>query len=564
MQAPITCQLCEESREIKWKCLQCNFLMCSRCKKIHQKVKSSDQHKIIDIKDIAEFQQHSSDPDFNTIECGVHAGQIYCLFCQTCEEVVCPSCIAKTHNEHKMTVINEAYNLAMKSIKCINSEVKQKLSEIVTTKSKLGAIKSSENLKYAKEKKKVLARNNLLKDEVNKLTRKLLNELEQKHDELMKSVNHEENRSEKIRQDLELRNNNISKIVRSNNAIQVFRTYKEEKLAEEMNALQITTKFKKLPEFLPGNIQSLESLYGKLHEPEDKYTDIFSCFEFKVIQQYKTDMPIFEELICGNDGLMWISFTNGNVLQKICLSKGSTLNIQAYDVTPLSIALLPSGDLVISSMKSYLNILSQSTGAITESKYGVAPLQTVAVHVTKTNQIIVGAREKGPPFPVNGPRQVIVMNMQGKKKKRYHLDNKRNPIFSQPRSITTDSDNNIYVLDLLSIEMNQGRIVSLNNSSGVKWTYDGHQMANKELLFAPKDFVTTPLNNIIVVDNNHMIHILNRTGECIHFVHTTEFDIHWPRSIDIDKSGTLYIGCKINNKWDPWEAKVHVVQFSGF
>lgn len=44
--------------------------MCSRCKKIHQKVKSSDQHKIIDIKDIAEFQQHSSGPDFNTLNVG--------------------------------------------------------------------------------------------------------------------------------------------------------------------------------------------------------------------------------------------------------------------------------------------------------------------------------------------------------------------------------------------------------------------------------------------------------------------------------------------------------------
>ncbi|XP_052103491.1 uncharacterized protein LOC127736972 [Mytilus californianus] len=463
-----------------------------------------------------------------------------------------------------MTVMNEAYDLAMESIKCMNSEVKQKLSEIFSGKSKLGAIKSSEKLKLDTEKKKVLNQDNLLKDEVNKLTRKILNELDQKHRELMKSVNHEENKSEKQLQDLELRNNIISKAVSSNNAIQVFRTYKEEKIAEEMKALQITTKFKKLPEFFPGNIQSFELLYGKLHEPEDKYTDLFNNFEFKVIQQYKTDLPLVEDLVCCDDGFMWISFTNGKVVQKISFSKGSTFTLQAYEVSPLSIALLPSGDLLISSMESYLNILSKSTDTITESKYRVAPLQTVAVHVTKTNQIIVGAREKGPPFPVNGPRQVIIMNMQGKKKKRYHLDNKGNPIFSQPRSITTDGDNNIYVLDLLSIDKWQGRIVALCNSNGVKWTYDGNQMANKEQLFAPFSFVTTPLNNIVVADNNHMLHILNQTGECIHFLHTKEFDIHWPRSLDIDKSGTLYIGCKIYNKWNPWEAKIHAVQFSGF
>ncbi|CAG2251261.1 unnamed protein product [Mytilus edulis] len=162
VQAPISCQLCEEFNEIQWKCLQCNFLMCSRCRKIHQKVRSSNQHKIIDINYIAEYQQQSSVPDFH-IECGFHAGQICCLFCQTCEVVVCPSCIAKTHHEHSMIVMNEAYDLAMKSIKCMNLEVKQKLSEIVSEKSKLGAIKSSVALKYAKEKKVVLNQDNLVK-----------------------------------------------------------------------------------------------------------------------------------------------------------------------------------------------------------------------------------------------------------------------------------------------------------------------------------------------------------------------------------------------------------------
>lgn len=242
--------------------------------------------------------------------------------------------------------------------------------------------------------------------------------------------------------------------------------------------------------------------------------------------------------------------------------------MKAYDVTPSSIALIPSGDLLISSMKSInLDILSQSTGTITESKYGVAPLQTVAVHVTKFNRIIVGAREKGPPFPVNGPGKVIIMNMQGRIRKKYHLDSEGKPIFSQPPSITTDGDNNVYVLDLLSIDKWQGRIIALSNKMGLNspmWTYDGHQIANKDQLFALFSLVTTPLNNFIVSDNNHMLHILNQMEECIHFLHTEEFDIHWPRSLDIDNSGTLYIGCIINNELDPWGAKILAVQFSGF
>ncbi|XP_063397268.1 uncharacterized protein LOC134681554 [Mytilus trossulus] len=52
-QCPIQCQLCEVDPMIKWKCLDCDLLMCSKCKdQIHSKFKSEKEHKIIDIKDV--------------------------------------------------------------------------------------------------------------------------------------------------------------------------------------------------------------------------------------------------------------------------------------------------------------------------------------------------------------------------------------------------------------------------------------------------------------------------------------------------------------------------------
>jgi hypothetical protein len=46
---PLMCQLCEESNQIKWKCLQCNFFLCTKCKNMHKKVKYSDEHNIVDM-----------------------------------------------------------------------------------------------------------------------------------------------------------------------------------------------------------------------------------------------------------------------------------------------------------------------------------------------------------------------------------------------------------------------------------------------------------------------------------------------------------------------------------
>jgi hypothetical protein len=44
-----------------------------------------------------------------------------------------------------------------------------------------------------------------------------------------------------------------------------------------------------------------------------------------------------------------------------------------------------------------------------DSLYDVSPLLPTAVHVTHDNKVIVGAIEKGPCFPVTGPRQVIII-----------------------------------------------------------------------------------------------------------------------------------------------------------
>ncbi|VDI09579.1 Hypothetical predicted protein [Mytilus galloprovincialis] len=167
-------------------------------------------------------------------------------------------------------------------------------------------------------------------------------------------------------------------------------------------------------------------------------------------------------------------------------------------------------------MEPNLQIISKTTGEIKQSTYSFAPLQTVAVHVTKANQIIVGVRETGEPFPVKGTRQVIVMDMNGRKEKVYHLDNDGQPIFTVPARIKSGNDNSMFVLDRLNAKFD-GRILALNKTNRCKWVYNSHQRIYKKQTFKPTDLVATKSDNIIVTDYvNHMIHILDTSGQCIH------------------------------------------------
>jgi hypothetical protein len=158
------CQLCEESIQIKWKCLQCNFLLCTKCKNIHKKVKSSDEHNIVDIKDTAIYQHSSEpDPDCGHIKCKNHEGQNCCLFCKECEEVVCHLCIAKTHNKHNMTEIKEGYKISFMTLKTFNTEHKQNMKKLAKDMTKFNSIKTSESSNFEKEMQKIQNHGDVLK-----------------------------------------------------------------------------------------------------------------------------------------------------------------------------------------------------------------------------------------------------------------------------------------------------------------------------------------------------------------------------------------------------------------
>ncbi|VDI62688.1 Hypothetical predicted protein [Mytilus galloprovincialis] len=228
-------------------------------------------------------------------------------------------------------------------------------------------------------------------------------------------------------------------------------------------------------------------------------------------------------------------------------------------------ALLPSGDLLLSTEESNLKTISCSSSKVEPTKYSVNPLITLAVHVTIDHKILVGAREVQPNhFPVNGPRQVIMMTIDGRIEKVYHMDNKGKQMFTVPRRITTDNDNNIYVIDILNEDW-AGKIVALDETNGVRWIYSGHPDINKEHTFKPVALVATKSDNIIVTEStHHIIHILNISGECIHYMNTKDqLGIQLPNSLDIDNAGILYIGCKTYNR-APDEAKIYTVQVSGF
>ncbi|XP_063425605.1 uncharacterized protein LOC134709367 [Mytilus trossulus] len=459
-----------------------------------------------------------------------------------------------------MIELDEGYKFTINKVETMNSDLEELLLDNVIRLSKLESLKSSESSKYKSEKLEILNQDQVLKNEVDKHTKKLLNDLEERWETLKLSLNEEENRSQKINKEIQLRNKNLYQALHSNDANDVFNKLKGEKI--NLKHRTVNPTFKRLPQYVPQKHPILIAQHGELIDFKDE--KLQDEFIFKVKQQYKTGLNFVENLVCCDHGMLWIDYGKGKTLQKVQPINQSINVIKNLNMEISDMALLLYGGLLLCTKEPELKIFQNRTSEVEDTKYSVAPLICISVHVSMGNKIIVGARNEGErAFPVSGPRKVIVMDLDGKKEKVYHLNSNGKPIFSVPRRITSDNDDNIYVIDILSEKDWRGRIVAVNNSNGVKWVYKGHPDMKIEQIFQPNDLVATKSNNIIVTDDqNHMFHILNK-GQCIRYLEAEEFGINLPSSLDIGIDGLLYIGCGTQEE-EPAEAKIFTVEFSGF
>lgn len=96
----VSCDLCESETNLNWRCLNCQLFMCNKCRdKIHPKIRNAKDHTVVDIKQ-TEVSGGIRNIDFTNIKCKVHTTQSCCIFCSSCDELVCPSCITKGHAGH--------------------------------------------------------------------------------------------------------------------------------------------------------------------------------------------------------------------------------------------------------------------------------------------------------------------------------------------------------------------------------------------------------------------------------------------------------------------------------
>lgn len=308
------------------------------------------------------------------------------------------------------------------------------------------------------------------------------------------------------------------------------------------------------------------------NEAENKINDVAEMFASLEISQslkvsskvissvnntYTTDLPGINGIECCDNDNVYIYNYHRKKLIKAKLIDNSMTIVNCRDVQVRTVTMNSKNELLISpAPHSILVAVSQNDQEETVV-FTCPSLEIVSCYFDKLSGLLfLGVKTKGPFFEISRSslRQVLVLeNYKQKKTLESAGDGKR--LFTYPLRITTDSDGNIYVVDVINPH-HHGRVVALDRDGKLKFTYSGHHNHNP---FTPWGITVTPTNNVVIDDfRNHSLHVLRTDGQLLAKQETWELDIISPVSLCMNNEGFLVIGC--NAYKGKSHAKIHVVK----
>ncbi|XP_052062226.1 tripartite motif-containing protein 45-like [Mytilus californianus] len=535
----LPCQLCEQDTRIKCKCIDCDLLMCAKCQeKVHSKFKHANMHKVVDIKDIASYQnENSGTTDLKIIACDIHTSQTVCLFCVSCTQLVCPLCIANLHQKHDLTEIDKIYAEKISRYKNMRSKIDGDIMVQVEEKLSFLQVQTiSDDLEFKKLRADILRKEQTL----SKIFRKYFEELLSTVD--MTRTNNEiklkdlESTLKLSKKDLLGHKSTIDDIVNSKDPSKVLSKEVDElegKLDEiELNSTPTSSAIVK---FLESTIQpEVSKLVGFLVSASVKNT-------------YCVDHYVCSITVQDNNSL-WLYYGSYEGIRHVDPDRDMSVIDEFRDINALEIAAGKSNCLFYTT-GNQVQMLSPNKK--TKVLHNFSPHQPTTLLITEDNIVVGVIEDKGKKSKIQLQAKLVVLEISGKSKATYENDRNGIPLFIYhfPRSITATENGGLCFIDCRSIDDYLGRIVMFSENRFIQWAYEGNPSINtNEYPFSAVEVLATKSENVIVSDKfTNTLHIISKHGDILSMMDLCHVGIEKPGVMAIDKSGYLWVA--VHGRW---------------
>ncbi|XP_076088724.1 uncharacterized protein LOC143059119 [Mytilus galloprovincialis] len=557
----MVCQFCETSNEPKYKCVNCDLILCEGCKiKIHTKIKKNEVHQVLDLKEFSNLGASETirHLDLKDIQCSIHNAEQCIIYCEDCKVLLCAVCLLESHRTHNLTKIAEVYQRKLKELKEFDDKIQQELPFYADLEKELKQIKSIENDQYTEIKKRILKKESELKEIITKQRENLITEL----DKLWKP--REEEMSRQLKETAEKSD------ALTRNKAQIEETF------QSHNALAVFTASGKLNNDLPtrpvNTISEQKTIFSEAKIIDDNKHDkeafgsILTIPVFKVTETFTSEEDIWKiETFEDNSNILCLFEESTIKSFRLKNSKCETTSVAGVDkVDIVDMTKAKDNTLLFTVLtSSEIKCLSTFTpDSKIETFTSISPLIARGIHATLKN-IFIGFREAGLTFPLKeeSRRGILVYDYNCRHMRTYEYDSNNQRLFTLPVVITTNINEDICVIDITNNVTLEDRVVVLGKHGNLKWTYNSHSSINSKNNFFPRDLVTTSKGLILVSDrNSNAVHIISMEG-CLVTCLNEKHGIERPLCLNIDQDGQLQIGCSSFGTNDGL-SKLHTVDIS--
>lgn len=556
-QAPLCCQFCDSNNNVKWKCYDCLLILCENCKvKLHSKVTFDKVHTVRSVLDPEPSENEvSKSTKFHRILCKVHQQQPCCLFCVSCDQLICPYCLLDFHKDHAHEDIQKAFERKRTELENNQQNINEELLvSVQKDRQAIDELWSKELYQYDKTKQNIETKMDNIAIRIKAYSTRLLEEIEAINKRSYDSVEMENQRLDQLEQMLLDKRNRIETALHSIRPADIL-LMKTETMAEES---EVTTSSvvpsRSMIEFVEGqfkidNIEQQQNIFGSL-------------LEICVLQSYFTDLPDVG-IVAAFEDILWIANKEKKVLHKIKPGKELDIVTTIENIEVSDCSVTPTGNLILKLSKSNKLTILSNTGKQSVLR-DFSPLRPTCVHVTALGDIIVGVKDVGQNFVVSdsSKRQLVVLTPGRKHKCTYEYDSTKMRLFTYIWHVTSTNCGEICVIDRLSDDF-KGRIMMLRQEGQIKWIFKGNcDISVKNDAFKPRDCVATTSGKIIVSERQtHTLYILSDVDGLVVRVLADGIDVYLPQALCLNNKGNLWVGCSAyRNKNE--NAKLHMIHLN--
>ncbi|XP_052792772.1 uncharacterized protein LOC128226766 isoform X2 [Mya arenaria] len=560
------CDMCDEFKSMRARCLSCQASMCSTCIDHHRKMRICADHELQNWEKYQLQIAPSGPPPLPDAKqrCKTHRDEKLQFYCKACLKPLCINCKLTKHEGHKTRdlweeIAEQRDDLPFKLSQMRASFLpllKQQLKELEDHTGTL-----SYNVKGTIEN--IEKRTKVMKDEIDRTSTRLVQTLRSKEKRegskidtrkqalngYVKNINTALTSGERILlqgDDFEVMElyQNILNMMKQINDILKRKQGKTKYVFQDgqLNPSQLTTMFGNYLERGP-KVEKLKSAKTRKSRASKQTTPslqmvpevhpmLLNTFTCKMIPGNKVSAiaPI-------NDKEAWICF--GWTTNEIYLynKNGYRLNRLLFKHPVDDITVDHNGNLIVSTFTG--SVVRMVDKKLQVRDFFQCPLRCRGLTVSGTGEIIVCGVDMCTAIPP--PSKCTIFKFTARGNKTGHLDGdraKRIPV--HPYRVAENIDGSIAITDWVSDK--EGRVVVFGHDGKVRMVYYGNN--NERRHFLPYGICTDKYGHIIVSDiMGQEVHLLDVKGHFICVLLSKEdLDNERPYSLAVDHMGTLWVG----------------------